>query len=124
VPDNTTGRGTVILWMLVLQAILVLAGLGVSGASSILGQRSLPDENPIVRRLYAVMGNIVALPQLILLFAMLDIFLYNVYEIRLIPLWVFALIVMVLASIGLGIFFTQAIRQSRRLRNAIIQERK
>jgi len=53
---------------------------------------------------------------------MLDVFLYNAYQIRLIPLWVFALIIMVLGAIILGIFFIQTIRQFRRLHGKSLQE--
>jgi hypothetical protein len=52
----------------------------------------------------------VALPQIILGFAMLDIFSYNSYQIHLMPLWIFALIVMGLGGMALGIFFILAIR--------------
>ena len=57
------------------------------------------------------MGNMIALPQVILCFAMLDIFSYNSYQIRLMPLWVFALIVMGLGTIISGIFFMWGLRQ-------------
>jgi hypothetical protein len=53
----------------------------------------------------------IALPQLVLAFAMLAIFSYNSYGIYLMPLWVFALIVMGLGGIILGAFFFLAIRQ-------------
>ena len=64
-------------------------------------------------KILMAMGNMVALPQLILLFAMLHIFLYNAYEIRLIPLWIIIVIIMLISSIVLGIFFLQTLRQSR-----------
>ncbi len=58
------------------------------------------------------MGNMVALPQIILCFAMLDIFSYNSYQIHIMPLWVFALIIMGLGGIILGVFFIRAIQQA------------
>jgi hypothetical protein len=64
----------------------------------------------------------VALPQIILTFAMLDIFLYNAYDIRLIPVWVFTTIIMALGAIILGIFFYQTIREARRQRGKTHQE--
>jgi len=67
----------------------------------------------MVNTLLAIMGNMVALPQLILCFAMLDIFLYNAYQRHIMPLWVFALVVMGSGGIILGIFFVQAIQQAR-----------
>jgi hypothetical protein len=68
------------------------------------------------------MGNMLALPQIILTLAMLDIFLYNAYQIRLIPLWVSAVIIMVLGLVILGVFFFQTIRQARHQRVKIRQE--
>ena len=63
-------------------------------------------------RILLVMGNMIGLPQIILSFAMLDIFSYNSYQRHIMPLWVFALIVMTLGGIILAIFFIRAIRQA------------
>jgi hypothetical protein len=54
------------------------------------------------------MGNIVALPQVVTVFVMLDIFSYNVYDLHLMPTWMFALIVMVVGGVFLAIFFIKA----------------
>ena len=59
------------------------------------------------------MGNIIALPQIVLVFVMGDIFSYNVYEIHLMPIWLFALIVMVVGGVIMAIFFISAIRQAQ-----------
>jgi hypothetical protein len=75
-----------------------------------------------VRRILMTMGNMVALPQIILIFAMLDIFLYNAYEIRLLPLWVIIIAVLLIGTIILGIFFLQTLRNSRRSGVSNIQE--
>jgi hypothetical protein len=48
------------------------------------------------------MGNMIVLPQIVLGFVMLDIIIYNSYRIHLMPLWVFALIVMGIGGIILG----------------------
>lgn len=56
------------------------------------------------------MGNMMALPQIVLGFVMLDIFIYNSYRIHIMPLWIFAVIVMGAGVIVLGIFFLRAIR--------------
>jgi len=65
-------------------------------------------------RILLLMGNMVALPQVILCFAMLDIFSYNSYQMHIMPLWVFALIIMGLGGVILGIFFIQAMRRAWR----------
>ena len=68
------------------------------------------------------MGNMVALPQIILILAMLDIFLYNAYEIRLLPMWIIILVVLIIGTIILGIFFLQTLKQFRRINTKNIQE--
>ena len=55
-------------------------------------------------RVVLFMGNLVALPQLIICFAMVDIFSYNSYQMHIMPMWVFLLAIVGLATIGLGIF--------------------
>jgi len=60
------------------------------------------------------MGNLVALPQLIIGFAMLDIFSYNSYQRHIMPMWIFLLITLGLATIGLGIFFAPIVSKIRR----------
>jgi len=110
-PDKWMSRGAILAWMLTPQLFLVLlAGAIVWGISKLSAQfQRTPSD--WVEKLLSLMGNMIALPQLILGFAMLDIFSYNAYQIHLMPLWVFALLVMGLGGIILGIFFTLAIRQ-------------
>ncbi len=60
------------------------------------------------------MGNILALPQLILLFAMINIFLYNIYQTKLASVWLVSLGILVLGAIVLVIFFIITIRNFRR----------
>jgi hypothetical protein len=114
-PDSWMNRGAIIAWLVIPQFFLVFIGVAISGGTTILSRHSRQTENTQLRRALVIMGNMVALPQIILTFAMLDIFLYNAYQIHLMPLWVFALIVILLGSIILGIFFIQALRQVREL---------
>jgi len=108
-PDGWLSRAAFTTWAIALQLALSLLSLVVVSVAA-LAVRQLP-ESALTRRLLAVMGNIVVLPQLIIAFAMLDIFLYNIYQIQLLPIWVFALMVMVLGGTILAVFFIQAIRQ-------------
>jgi len=101
--------------MLVPQFILVFMGIAISGGTIILSAHILQAESTLVRKVLIIVGNMVVLPQIIIVFAMLDIFLYNAYRIHLLPLWIFVLIIMVLGAIILAIFFRQALRQSRGL---------
>ena len=56
-------------------------------------------------RLLTVMGNMLAIPQVIIFFAALDIFSYNAYQVHIMPLWLLALIVLISGTIILGVFF-------------------
>ena len=114
-PDRWMSRGAIIAWLIIPQFFLVFIGGTISGGTTVLSMRFQLTESAQVRKLLAIMGNMVALPQIILTFAMLDTFLYNAYRIHLMPLWVFVVIVVVLGGIILGIFFIQALRQSRGL---------
>jgi hypothetical protein len=120
-PDKWLGRGTLTVWLLVPQIILTLLGFAVVRAA-LLTARFWPAEGSPLTGVLPVMGNIVALPQLILLFAMAHIFLYNAYQIKLIPLWVFAIIVMVLGGVILGIFFIRTARHIRRRHGNSLRE--
>ena len=120
-PDRWLGRGVFIAWM-VLPQLLFLALAFMLVRVVLLTTRYWTAENTLLKSILPVMGNMVALPQLILTFALLQIFLYNAYDIKLIPLWVFALIIMVLGGLALGVFFVQTFRKARRQRTARLQE--
>ena len=116
-PDKLLSRGIIILWMLLPQLFLTLMAGAITWGISRLSARFVQLESTAVRpeRIIVLMGNMIGLPQLILFFAMLDIFSYNSYQIHLLPLWVFTLIVMVAGGSIIGIFFFQAIRQAQRV---------
>lgn len=113
-PARWLSRSAIILWMLLPQLFLTLLALaltwGITRLSILFRQIGSPRIK--LEKVLFVMGSMVALPQIVLGFAMLDIFSYNSFQIHLLPLWVFALITASLGSIILGIFFIQAIRQA------------
>ena len=121
IPDRTMSRGTFIGWMVLPQVFFAILSIVVVRIV-MLTSRYLPERNSPLPDILPLMGNIIALPQVVIIFAMLSFFLYNAYEIRLISIWIFTLIVMVAGLIVLGIFFIRAIRQSRRLKAEIRQE--
>ena len=113
VPDRWLNRGVIVAVLVGPQA--VCAGLAfVIIRLAISGTRYYATDNIPVKNTIIAMGNMTALLQVILLFAALDIFLYNIYEIKLMPLWAFSLIFLVIAGMVLGVFFIQTIRQHRR----------
>jgi uncharacterized membrane protein len=106
-------RGMIILWMLVPQFLLALLATAVTWGTTKLGALTKQKETPIIKleSVLLLMGNMITLPQIILCFAMLDIFSYNAYQIHLMPVWVFAVIIMGLGAIILSTFFIRTIRQ-------------
>ncbi len=116
-PDKWLSRDMITLALLIPQLLLTLvAGASVWGIIK-LGALSQQPETALVKpgRLLSLIGNMVALPQIILCFAMIDIFSYNSYQIHTMPVWTFALIIAVSGGIILGIFFIRAIQRSRGL---------
>jgi len=111
-PDRWTGRGAATAWLLVPQ--FLLTGLGVAIVMGVirLGSRFQSTTGKRSETLLLLMGNMVALPQIVLAFAMLTIFSYNSYGLYLMPLWLFAIIVMGLGGIVLGALFFLAIQQA------------
>lgn len=119
-PDRWLIQPLVIIWALVPQLLLTLGGAVVTWVFSGLVTRFLEPESASVKpqRIMFIMGNMVAIPQLIFDFAMLDIFSYNSYQTHLRPsVLVFALIVMVVGGIILGVFFVQTMRRVRGVTN-------
>ncbi|TRZ48880.1 MAG: DUF1648 domain-containing protein [Dehalococcoidia bacterium] len=113
-PDRWLSRGAAIVWAVAPQLFLTLLAGAITWGITRLSRLSGQTEGTWIKpeRVLSLMGNIIALPQIVLCFAMLDIFSYNSYQMNLMSVWVFALIIMVLGGIILGIFFIQAIRRA------------
>ncbi|MBM2825426.1 MAG: hypothetical protein HW402_1090 [Dehalococcoidales bacterium] len=114
-PDRWLKRGTIVLWLLVPQLFLtLLAGAFTLGITKLVTLLK-PTESAQVKteKIIRLMGNMVALPQALLFFAMLDIFSYNAYQIHILPLWAMATIIVVVGGLILVLFFRQAIRDVR-----------
>jgi len=113
-PDKWLSRGTIILWLLLPQLFLTLLATAITWGITKLGILSKQTEGTPIKpeRILSLMGNLVALPQIILCFALADIFSYNSYQTHIMPLWVFALIIMGLGAIILSIFFIRVMQQA------------
>ena len=120
-PDRWISRTAIIAWLVIPQVFCTLFAFTIV-RTAIFTTRYWSAEGTPLKKFLPVMGNMVILPQVILIFAMLDIFLYNAYQIKLMPLWVFALIVMVLGGLVLGILLIQTYRQFRRLHSKSLRE--
>ena len=114
-PSRWLSRETTTAWLLAPQFILTLLAGAITMGIARLGILSRKADNGGINpeSVLSLMGNMIGLPQLVLCFAMLDIFSYNAYQIHLMPLWVFALIVMGVGAIVLGLVFISAVRRVR-----------
>ena len=114
-PDKWLSREVTIIWALIPQLILTLLAGGITWVITKLGKLSKQKEDTWIRpeMILSVMGNLIALPQFIVFFAMLDIFSYNSYQVHLMPMWIFLLIILGLVTIALVVFPVFIITRAR-----------
>jgi uncharacterized membrane protein len=105
-PDGWLSREMTLLWTLLPQLIFVLVAWGVAWGVTRLSRRFGQMEGIGIRTegVILFMGNIIALPQLLLCFAMVDIFSYNLSQEHLMPIWIFPLVALGLVTIAVGMF--------------------
>ena len=113
-PDKWLSREMAIVVTVAPQLFLTLLAAAMTWGITKLGIPSQPIEGTRIspERILSLVGNMVALPHIILCFALVDIFSYNSYQTHIMPLWVFVLIIMGLGVIILSIFFISAIRRA------------
>ncbi len=116
-PKSWMSRAGITLLMLGLQLfvvvmITVFIQMTINFGRSI-GQTS-SQFNP--RKLMLVMGNIAALPQLVLAIVMLDIFSYNILDRHVLSIWLFILIFAIIGGIILTVFFVNAFVRARNIK--------
>jgi uncharacterized membrane protein len=121
-PDNWLGPEMTVITLLAPQLLFFLMALGIAWGVIRLDRRFSRAENGGVGtgRMVSFMGNIMALPQLIILFAMLDILSYNAYQTHILPMWLFLIIVLGLMTAGLlvaGVVFFLKVRKAMRGEN-------
>jgi uncharacterized membrane protein len=112
-PDRWLLRSTFVVWMIIPQIVFTLLSLAVVRLT-MLSSRYFPSGSSPLNDLLLIIGNMLAMPQIVIIFVMIDFFLYNAYQIKLIPLWIFILIILVVGAIILAILFLRAIRRARR----------
>jgi len=115
-PDRWMSRGTTIVWVLTLQFLLTLVAGTITWAIAKLGILSPAGEAQTKpEKVLAFVGNAIALPQVILCFVTLDIFSYNSYQVHLMPMWIFLVGILGLATVALGLILVFFIVKARQL---------
>ena len=115
-PESWLSRQVILILALLPQLILLIIAAFITYGTTRAG-RSMGQITSALKpeRLLMLMGNLVALPQIIFGFVMLDVFIYNTHDNHLMPIWLFALIIMIIGGIILAIFFIQAFKRTRSL---------
>ena len=105
-------RSAIFAWMLVPQLFLTLLSAAIVWGIVKLSTRFQPTASYSVGKTLFLMGNMIALPQLILGFTMLNTFGYNAYDTRILPIWAVVLIVILVSTLILGAFFVSTVRKA------------
>ena len=115
-PDRWLSRGMAMVWVLAPQFFLTLLAIGgiwgITRMSLLFKSAASMQIKP--EQILLFMGNVIAAPQLILCFTMLDIFSYNSYQRHIMPMWLFPIIILGLATIALGLFMAFIITRAKR----------
>lgn len=115
IPDRWLSREMALVLMLVPQILMTILAAVILRVVSKFGIISSQSESLGIKpqRILFLMGNIAVLPQLVLGFTMLDIFIYNACQIHLMPMWVF-LLILGLSTIVLGVILVVFILKARK----------
>jgi len=114
-PDRWFSREMAMVWALVPQfffallAAVIVLGITKSG----LLFRIMENATIKLERILSFMGNMIALPQFIICFAMLNIFSYNSYQLHIMPMRIFLFTIMGLATIALVLLLAFIFQKAR-----------
>jgi uncharacterized membrane protein len=120
-PDKWLTRESFIAWMIIPQVIFTVLALVIVRMAS-MTTRYIQSGSSTLEGLLAIMGNMLALPELAILFALVYFFLYNAYQIKLISLWLIICIILIVGAVILAILFIRAVRRARRKQAKTSQE--
>jgi uncharacterized membrane protein len=111
-PDLWLSRTALITLGLGLQFLFTLVAAGCVFIARLLGRQT--GTSLSVEGIVQFMGNVLAFPQLVVVFVMADILSYNAYQTHFMPMWIFLLAVIGLATVGLGVFTGLVFSKMRR----------
>jgi uncharacterized membrane protein len=100
-PNRFAVPSAVVIWGMIIQLVMALIGLGIVFGLSRSGMMTRsPEQVMKPETLLTFMGNMPALPQLVFGFALYDIFTYNAFQKHTLPVWIFAIVVLAVATIA------------------------
>ena len=102
-PANYAGASLVIAGSLLVQLLFITIGWFVGTAiKSFINRLAMPESaGRQSQKVISVAANMIVLPQLIAAYISFDIFIYDVFSFHLLPVWIFAIMTMVIGGIFL-----------------------
>ena len=109
----TISRSQIALWAIVPQLLLTLLAIAITyGTTKINDLFSQASESGVkLETVLMVMSNMVIIPQLVLIVAMLNIFSYNSFQTHISFIWWISLAIILAGVVVLSIFFISLIRK-------------
>jgi len=114
-------RAALLSLLLVPNVIFTLIALALVRLL-ISGVRDWRGDAPFINRVLPLVGNMPGLIQAVILVVILQVCLYNVYEISIGPFWVYAVAIMVAGAIILGSQLAGVLKASRKQKEKSLQE--
>jgi uncharacterized membrane protein len=113
VDSPAISRFQIVLWAIVPQLLLTLLAMVITyGTTKIAGLlNQAPSDGIRLGTVLMVMSNMVVIPQLILIIAMLRIFSYNSFQTHIGFVWWVYLAIIIAGIVLLSIFFVRALRK-------------
>ena len=110
---SEASRGAVLGWGLGLQAFFTLVATMLVLLIISAGKKMNLTQNSVIKTVLGIMGNMLGIPQIIIYYATLDIFLYNVNEKVLPETWIFGIAVLVVGGLIIVGILVKAYLESR-----------
>ena len=109
----TISRFQIVLWAVVPKLLLTLLAIAITyGTTKISNLSNQAADNGIkLDTVLMVMSNMVVIPQLILIVAMLNIFSYNAFQTHISFVWWISLAIILAGVVFLSIFFVHALQK-------------
>jgi uncharacterized membrane protein len=120
-PDRTVARGVFLLWMTVPHIIFLLMAFMIT-RMLMASARYMPSGETPLAHMIPLMSNLAGLPQLVLFVIMLQISLYNAYNVGIIPLWIIPVVILAAGAVFLVMMFLRINSKFRKNKTKNIQE--
>lgn len=111
-PASFAGAPMIIAVSILVQFLFVVTGWFIGkGIKNFINRLNMPQSAGLqAQKVISVAANMIALPQLIAAYISFDIFIYDIFNRHLMPVWIFATITMIIGGIFLCVRFYNIMR--------------